>query len=539
MTATLDPLTRQIVWSRMIAVVEEQAKTLMKVAFSPTVREAGDLSAGLFDAHGRMVAQAVTGTPGHVNAMAIAAAHFLAEYPADEMEDGDHYITNDPWLVSGHLHDVTVFSPVFRGGRVVAFFGCTCHQVDIGGLGMGPDGRSIFEEGLQLPILPLAKRGEIDRNLIKLIRANVRTPDEVEGDILGYVTANEVSARRLNATLDEFGLADIDALSDEILSVSEAGMRAAIAALPDGTYRNAMRIDGYDKPVDLVAALTIEGETISIDFEGTSDASDRGINLVLNYTRAYASYGARAAIATDVPNNAGSLAPIEVTAPVGSILNVERTAPVCARHIIGQFLPEVVLGCLAEVLPDLVPAEGAACNWGLQLRGKAEERPFEILFFNAGGVGARPTRDGLSATSFPSGIRSIPVEICETAAPIVIHRKELLPNTGGAGKWRGGLGQRIEVGTIDDSAFQLFAVFDRVDNSARGRNGGEPGAPGKVETLSGTPLKAKGLQPIPAGDGVRIDVPGGGGYGPASERDPDQIAADLDAGYVTSKLTGT
>ncbi len=427
---TSPALRRQIVWSRLIACVEEQARTLMKVAFSPTVREAGDLSAGLFDRLGRMIAQAVTGTPGHVNAMAIAARHFLAEYPAATMCPGDHYITNDPWLVSGHLHDVTVLTPVFRGDRLIAFFACTCHQVDIGGLGMGPDGRSIFEEGMQIPVLPLARSGEINRELMRIIRANVRTPTEVEGDILAYVTANDVSARRLNAVLDEFSLTDIDELADHIIAISEAGMRAAITALPDGTWCNTVRLDGYDAPVDLVAALTIAGDTIVIDLDGSSPASPYGINLVLNYTTAYASYGVRAAIAPDVPNNAGSLAPIAVRAPVGCILNVERPAPVSARHIIGQFLPELVLGCLGEVLPDLIPANGAACNWGLQIRGHAAGRDFHALFFNAGGAGARPSGDGLSATTFPSGIRSIPVEICETVAPVLFHRREMLPDTG-------------------------------------------------------------------------------------------------------------
>lgn len=533
MSALFPALRRQIVWNRLLAVVEEQARTLMKVAFSPTVREAGDLSAGLFDARGRMIAQAVTGTPGHVNSMAIAAKHFLAAHPADTMSSGDHFITNDPWIASGHLHDITVFSPVFRDGRPIAFFACTCHQVDIGGRGMGPDGRSIYEEGLYLPILPLSRGGIVNRELMAVIRANVRTPEAVEGDILAYVTANDVSGRRLNAVLDEFELENIDSISDQIIEVSDAGMRAAIAALPDGTYRNTMRLDGYDAPVDLVAALTIRGDEITIDFDGSSPASSYGINLVLNYTRAYASYGVRAAIAPEIPNNEGSLASIGVQAPVGCILNVERPAPVCARHIIGQFLPELVLGCLADVLPDLVPAQGSSCNWGLQLRGRADNRPFDILFFNAGGSGARPSRDGLSATAFPSGIRSIPVEICETAAPIVIRRKELRPDSGGAGRWRGGLGQHVEVTTIDGSEFQLFAVFDRVANAARGSKGGEDGVPGRVTTFSGQQLRSKGLQTIPEGDGVCIDLPGGGGFGAPADRDAELIGDDRTEGYIT------
>jgi 5-oxoprolinase (ATP-hydrolysing)/N-methylhydantoinase A len=527
-----DRLARQILWSRLISVVEEQAKTLMRTAFSATVREAGDLSAALFDRRGRMVAQARTGTPGHVNCTAVAAGHFLAAFPADGMAPGDHFITNDPWLVSGHLHDITVFSPVFRAGALVGFFGCTCHQVDIGGRGMGPDARSVFEEGLYLPILPLARGGVVDPYLLRLIRANVRTPDEVEGDILSYVTANEFSGARLNRMLDEFGLDDIEALADQIIATSEAAMRAAIAKLPHGTWCNAMRIDGYDAPVDLVATLRIDDDGVLVDLAGTSAASTRGINLVMNYTSAYVSYGIRAAIGSEIPNNAGSLAPIRITAPEGCILNVQPPAPVSARHIIGQFLPELVLGCLADVLPDLIPAEGAACNWGLQLRGTGE-RPFNILFFNAGGAGARPSRDGLSATAFPSGIRSIPVEICETVAPIVIHCKELLPGSGGAGRWRGGLAQRVEVGTRDGHAFELFAVFDRVQHPARGRAGGQDGAAGRVELDSGETLRPKGQQIIPAGHRLRVDLPGGGGYGPAEDRPAALIARDLEQGYVT------
>jgi 5-oxoprolinase (ATP-hydrolysing)/N-methylhydantoinase A len=523
---------RQILWSRLIAVVEEQARTLMKTAFSATVREAGDLSAAVFDRDGRMLAQARTGTPGHVNCTAIAARHFLDAFPGAGMAEGDHYFTNDPWLASGHLHDITVFSPVFRRGGLIGFFACTCHQVDIGGLGMGPDARSVHEEGLYIPIMPLARGGVVDPHLMRLIRANVRTPDEIEGDLLSYITANEFSAARLNAMLDEFGLADIDALAEEIVATSEAGTRAAIAALPHGRWRNHMRIDGYDAPVDLVATLVIDETGLLVDLDGTSAASPRGINLVLNYTQAYIGYGVRAAIAPEIPNNHGSLLPVRIVAPPGCILNAQAPAPVAARHIIGQFLPELVLGCFAALLPDLIPAEGAAANWGLQLRGRGAGGPFNILFFNAGGSGARPSRDGLSATAFPSGIRSIPVEICETVAPIVIHRKELRPDSGGAGRWRGGLGQTVEVGTRDGASFELFAVFDRVDHPAQGRAGGAAGAPGRVALDSGEALRPKGLQTIPAGRRVRVDLPGGGGFGPPGARPAEDCARDVDLGYV-------
>jgi len=529
-----EEIKAQVLWSRLIAVVEEQARTLMRTAFSPTVREAGDLSAGLFDLEGRLIAQAVTGTPGHVNSMAACARHFLAKHPPSTMAEGDHFITNDPWLTSGHLHDVTVLSPAFQNGKVVGFFACTCHQVDIGGLGQGPDGRSVYEEGLYIPILRLARGGQLNEDLLDIVRANVRQPEPVVGDILSYVTANEVSARRLAATLDEFGQDGLARIAEFLLERSAAGMRAAIEALPQGTFTSHMRLDGYDQPVDIHCAVRMDGKRIRVSFDGTSAASAKGINLVLNYTRAYAAFGIRAAVAPDVPNNAGSLSLVEVDAPVGSILNVQHPAPVCARHIIGQFLPEVALGALAGALPGRIPAEGAACNWGLQLRGGMEGgAPFEILFFNAGGSGARPQGDGLSATAFPSGIRSIPVEICEVAAPIVIWRKELLPDSGGAGQYRGGLGQRVEVATRDGAPFQVFGIFDRVRNPARGREGGADGAPGWVGTAAGAPMRSMGLQTVPAGEILRIDVPGGAGYGEPSRRAPEAIQRDLRLGYVT------
>lgn len=538
-----EEIRSQVMWSRLIAVVEEQARTLMRTAFSPTVREAGDLSAGLFDLEGRLIAQAVTGTPGHVNSMAACARHFLAKHPAASMHEGDHFITNDPWLTSGHLHDVTVLSPAFQHGVVVGFFACTCHQVDIGGLGQGPDGRSVFEEGLYIPILRLARRGQLNEDLLDIVRSNVRQPQAVVGDILSYVTANEVSARRLSSMLDEYGEQGLEAISAFVRERSAAGMRAAIAALPRGTFTSEMQLDGYDTPVHIRCQATIDGERIRIGFDGTSAASPHGINLVLNYTRAYAAFGVRAAVAPDVPNNAGSLSLVEVDAPAGSILNVQHPAPVCARHIIGQFLPDIALGALAQALPGRIPAEGAACNWGLQLRGGATDGnasgpaapPFEILFFNAGGSGARPAGDGLSATAFPSGIRAIPVEICETAAPIVIWRKELLPDSGGAGRFRGGLGQRVEVGTLDGSPFQVFGIFDRVRNPARGRDGGHDGQPGWVGLASGVTLRSMGLQTVPGGAVLRIDVPGGAGFGDPAERAPADIERDIRLGYVSAQ----
>ena len=536
-----------VLWNRLIAIVEEQARGLIKTAFSETVSEAGDLSAGVFDTEGRMIAQAVTGTPGHVNSMAEAVGHFLKKFPVSGMKPGDHFITNDPWLSSGHLHDITVVSPAFHRGEAVALFACTCHQVDIGGLGQGPDGRSIYEEGLFIPIMRLAREGAFNEELLELIRANVRQPDPVEGDVRSYATCNRLGEGRLGAMLDEYGDVRFDDLAGFIVERSRQAMRDAIRALPDGTYRNAMTLDGYDRPVTLNVALTIEGERIAVDFDGSSPASPYGINLVMNYTLAYTAFGVRAAVAPEIPNNAGSLAPVEVRAPLGSILNVEKPRPVCARHIIGQFLPDAVLGCLAKVPGLEVPAEGAACLWGIQVRGGPEigaapganddgdAAPFDLLTFNSGGSGARPAVDGLSATAFPSGVRALPVEAVEARAPVVVWRKELRPDSGGAGRQRGGLGQTVEVGTRDGAPFALFAMYDRVENPPRGRGGGADGAPGAVSTAGGAALRPKGKQIVGAGDRVRLDLPGGGGHGDPHERPIEAIATDIAEGYVTAE----
>ena len=533
----LADIRMQVMWSRLLAVVEEQARTLIGTAFSSTVREAGDLSAGIFDAQGRMLAQAVTGTPGHVNAMAEAVRHFIAKFPVEGMAEGDHFITNDPWLSSGHLHDVTVVSPAFMADRLVALFACTCHQVDIGGLGQGPDGRSIHEEGLFIPLMPLAREGAVNQDLLALIRANVRTPAEVEGDILSYITSNEASAAQLRLMLGEFGLDDLDDLGGYIIERSRRAMVEAIAELPEGSFANRLTIDGHDEPVELRATLTIGGGEIVVDYAGSSPASRHGINVVMNYCKAYSAFGVRCVVAPEVPNNAGSLAPIKVVAPEGSILNVSRPWPVSARHIIGQFLPDVVMGCLAKAVPERVPAEGASCVWGAQLRGGPEigaapgaQTPaarYEMLFFNSGGSGARPTLDGLSATAFPSGVKAMAIEVVETQAPVVVWRKELRPGSAGAGAWRGGLGQSLEVGSADGAPFAISAMFDRVRHAARGRRGGADGSPGRVGRASGAPLAAMGMQIVPGDDRVRLELPGGGGFGEPLARDPELVADDV------------
>jgi N-methylhydantoinase B len=538
--AALARIRAQILWNRLIAAVEEQAQTLVRTAFSASVREAGDLSAGVFDLDGRMLAQAVTGTPGHVNSMAVAVGHFLARYPAARMRPGDHYLTNDPWLGTGHLHDFTLVSPAFRDGRAVALFASTVHVVDIGGRGFGPDGRQVYEEGLCVPIMPLCRGGEVNEDLLAIVRANVREPVQVEGDLYSLMACNDRGAQRLADMMREFALDSLGALADHICETSRGATLAQIARLRPGTYRNRVTIDGYDRPIDLAAALSVSPEGIHVDFGGTSPVSGFGINVPLLYTTAYTAFGVKCLVAPAIPNNAGALAPITVSAPEGSILNAPRPCAVAIRHVIGQVLPDVVFGCLHQALPEGAPAEGASALWVPQLRGGhgvgesgANATPFNVLSFHSGGTGARPDKDGLSATAFPSGVRSVPVEIVESIAPVVIWRKEYRVDSGGAGRMRGGLGQTMEIGAAQNAPFAVLAMFERIEHPARGREGGLDGAPGRVSLASGAPLRGKGQQTIPPGDRLRLELPGGGGYGDPRERDPARVRADLEDGLVS------
>ena len=546
--AALAQIHTQIMWNRLIAVVEEQAQTMLRTAFSTSVREAGDLSAGVFDRHGRMLAQAVTGTPGHVNSMANAVRHFLDVYPLATMKPGDHYITNDPWLTSGHLHDITVVTPSFYRSQAVGLFANTIHVVDIGGLGMGPDGRQVFEEGLSIPIMPLARKGRMNEDLLRLVRANVREPLQVEGDIYACAACNDEGSRRLTEMMDEFEITNLDRLGDTIIDASREATLERIRGLPSGTYRNSLIIDGYDKPLTLNAALTIFGDGIHVDYAGTSAASAYGINVVLNYCLAYTAFGVKCLVAPDVPNNAGSLEPITVSAPEGCVLNAKRPWPVAARHTVGQMLPDIVAGCLQQAIAGGVPAEGASSLWNPQIFGggslvdEVEETTdantlpeFSTVIFHCGGAGARPQKDGLSATAFPSGVRTIPVEATESVAPVVFYRREFRDGSGGPGQFRGGLGQVIELGGAGANPLALLCNFERVRHPPRGRSGGGVGAAGVVTLRSGRPIRPKGRQTVPPRDAICLQLPGGGGFGDPLNRDPARVRDDVLDDLITAE----
>jgi N-methylhydantoinase B len=533
----------QVMWNRLISVVEEQAQALVRTAFSTSVREAGDLSAGVYDVDGNMLAQAVTGTPGHVNAMADAVPHFIRRIGRDDIHDGDVYITNDPWEGTGHLHDITMVTPSFHDGSLVGFFACTAHIVDIGGRGFGADAHSVYEEGLYIPIMKFADKGKVDKTLTRIIRGNVREPDQLIGDIYALATCNEIGHRRLVDMMAEFSLADLNGIAEFILVNSRRATLERIAALPQQSATGEMKMDGFDRPITLKVTVSVEGDRIVSDFTGSSGLDKKGINCPLVYAKAYACYALKVAIAPEIPNNAASLAPFGIKAPENSIVNALHPAPVALRHIVGHFVPDAVYDAFDKIVPGLVPAEGAGClcNFQVSLRPRTDApapedaRRSEVLTFNSGGSGARPDHDGLNATAFPSGVMTMPIEATEHAGPVIIWRKELRPDSGGVGKTRGGLGQYMEVGAQEGHEFDIQAMFDRVEHPARGRRGGGAGAPTTISQDDGSVMNGKGKQFVAHGRRVVMAFPGGAGYGDPSERSIELVKRDLARGYISAE----
>ncbi len=512
----MDGIELEILWSNVIGIVSEQAKALQRTAFSPIVREAGDLASGLFDAQGRMVAQANTGTPGHINSLA-AAGKTLADMFVNRLVPGDVLITNDPWLSAGHFFDVTVLTPIFWDDRLIAFVGSTIHHTDIGGYGIGAGARDIHEEGLWIPPLKLYEAGEPNPVLHDIIRRNVRTPDHVLGDLAAQISSGRAGGERLIALCQRAGLLDIEALSEEIISRSEAATRNAIRGLPAGTWHGESHFDvPGGEVIELKAAVTIDNELgeVVIDFTGSSGASPLGINVVMNYTHAYSTFAVRSCLNPEQPNNYGSLAPIRVKAPEGCIVNAAYPSPLNARHVVGMFVPMPILKALHQVIPDRVLAEGSGAVWTVQIQGKqATGEAFTSSMFNySGGMGARATKPGPSATCYPTGVAAVPIEILEAAMPIVFDRRELRRGSGGKGRSRGGDGQIVGFHMNTSEPWLLNAVPSRLDSGPNGLDGGEAGAAGRFLVNGEMHSESKKMMMKPE-DVVLFETPGGGGYG--------------------------
>ena len=535
---TLNPIQLEVLWNRLLSVANEQQTTLIRTAFSTIVRESLDLACGVFDTRGQMIAQSLTGTPGHINPMATGAIHLLNAYPPDTLEPGDVLITNDPWMTAGQVNDFTVLTPVYRDEKIVAYFSNCCHAPDIGGRILSAEAREVYEEGLQVPITKLfrGRKGQSEPNeeLFKLIRANVRTPDETVGDLYAQTSSNAVGARSLLQMMDEFGLETIDPLADEIIARSEHAMREGIRALPNGHHEHELWSDGFEEPIQIKVAVTIEDEDIFIDFAGSSPQSTRGINVVLNYTKGYASFAMKAAISPEVPHNEGAFRPVHISAPEGCILNCQRPAAVASRHLVGHFAPSAIFGALSAAVPERVLAGGADPAWMSIWRATWPDTQKQANFtlFMLGGTGARAVKDGLSTTGFPSGVGGVPAEVVETQAPLLQTHRHLRTDSGGAGQYRGGLGQNTAFAHLGDKEWSVSGMVDRTQFAPHGLAGGQPGTKGAFQ-LNGEDVPPKTIMWMEPDATVSMNPPGGGGYGDPFARDPENVLSDVVNGYVS------
>lgn len=534
----VDPVLVGFVANRLHSILDEQQTALINTAFSPVVRESYDLACAVFDSTGRMIGQSASGTPGHINAMATGMAHIAAQYPADQLADGDVLITNDPWMTAGQINDITIATPFFRKGRLVAWFASCCHSPDIGGKILSAEAREVYEEGLRLPITKLRTAAGPDETLERVIRANVRTPDETMGDIYAQVASNQVGARSLFALMDEHGLDEIDRVAAVIMDRSQVALERRIEELVDGRYSATMEVDGFgDESLLLAVTVTVDGNRIDVDYAGSSPQSRYGVNVVLNYTRAYTSFAIKAALAPDVPHNEGSFRPVTTRAPEGSVLNCLEPAPVASRHLVGHFLPSLVFEALRPAVPEGLPAASADALWMTVWRGVSNPdtgQYFTLTSFGAGGSGGRPRKDGLTTTGFPTGVRAAPTEVLESHTPIVQTMRQLRPDSAGPGEHRGGLSQTLRVRRRGKGSWSVNANVDRVAFPALGAEGGGPGRAGSFTRAStGEPLPTKAQVFLGDDDEVVLDFPGGGGYGDPRQRPPEEVLADVIDGYIS------
>ena len=534
---TLDAITLELIWTRMISIVDEAAASLVRTSFSTIVRESNDFACVLTDAAGHSLAQATDSIPSFINTVPRTIRHFLDEYPADTLKPSDILITNDIWMGTGHLPDITVAKPIFLGGTLVGFAGSVAHAPDIGGRQRSADAREVFEEGLQIPVMKVMVEGVMDKTFERILRKNVREPGQVMGDLYAQFTALQLIETRVAGLMAEQNLATLEDVAREIHGRSEAAMREAIRRVPEGVYRQTAISDGFDKPIVLEMAMTVKDGTISVDFAGSALQVPMSINVCLAYTAAYTSYGVRAVLLPNVPNNEGVLKPIEVTAPKGSILNSQHPAAGGARALIGHFLPMMVIRALADAMPDRVIATVGSPLWCVNLAGS---RPgggsFANIFFMNGGYGAAHNRDGQNVLSWPSNISSTPVEMIEQLSPLHVEFRRLRADGGGPGTFRGGTGQEIkfENRAAGPISVTFLAERTRPEAAAAGIAGGESGAPGEV-IIDGKRSDPKARHVVAPGGTIELRTPGGGGFGPPSKRSAQHSESDRLNGYVSGK----
>jgi N-methylhydantoinase B len=531
-----DPVTLEILWSRLIAIADESAATLVRTSFSTILRESNDYACSILDDRGYSLADNTQSIPSFVGTLPRTCRSVLEQIPADSLQPGDVLITNDPWLATGHLPDITMLTPIFSMRRLVAFAGMIGHMPDIGGTIWSADAQEVFEEGIRIPPCKLMRGGKVNSDVYNFIEANVRVPEQVWGDLQALMAAGETTARCIQEFLQDHEMRDLRALAQDVQGRAERSMRQAVREAKDGVYTYTLESDGYDHPLRICVKVVIRGDEIDVDYTGTSPQINRGLNCVLNYTYAYTCYPLKCVLDPLTPKNEGSFRPFTITAPEGSLLNPRFPAPVNARQITGHLLSCALFGALAPALPQRVIADsGSAPTCRAIFSGLLSSgQKFSSILFANGGMGARPDRDGLSATPFPTNATCASVEVMENLAPLIIWKKELLADSGGPGALRGGLGQEIVLEVVSTQPLAVSLISDRRDHPALGLFGGLPGAPVRIVLNENQFIHPKARSTLQPGDKLTIRYPGGGGYGSALERARDFVAADVLNGYVTA-----
>lgn len=536
-TKIYDPINLSILWSRLISIVDEAGTTLQRTSFSTVTRESNDFAVVLMDSNGKSLAQSSISVPSFLGVLPMLTQALLKDYfPHDAWEEGDVVMTNDPWLCAGHKPDIGIVSPIFHQQKLIGFIGTIAHSPDMGGALWGAGARDLYEEGLMVPPTKLMIAGKPNETLFNIIKANVRAARQTLGDIRAQIAANDQGIRSLKRLMEENNMQEIDSLGKQIIQSSEKAMRAAILKAPDGKYKYEYEADGdgLNEPIKFVATIQIKKDEIHVDYDGTSGPHSLGINAVLNYTYAYTAYPIKCIFSSEVPNNEGAFRPIKVTAPKGCLVNAQKPVPLGARNITGNMLHSVVFGALAKAVPDKVQADcGSAC-WCIVLNGMHDDgREFVEYFFLNGGYGARPNQDGVHVLSFPTNVANVPIEVLENDAPIRVTQKSLAPNTGGKGKYRGGLGQVFSFKHVGEKTINISILTEKTKTQAQGICGGGNGASGSIQIIPHRAIAPKGLDKLHPGEELILTLPGGGGYGSARKRTKKAIEKDLEMGYIT------
>jgi N-methylhydantoinase B len=529
---TFDAVSLGIMWDRLVSLVDEIVSTLVRTSFSTIVNESYDLTCVVLDAEANSIAQGTFSVPVFIGSAPITLRHMLKRFPAETLKPGDVIITNDPWLGTGHLYDITMVRPVFRKGRVVAYTLSITHLPDIGGSGFGSSAAEVYHEGIRIPICKFYEEGRRNELLVEIIRTNVRVPEQVMGDVMANVACNEVGGRELLAFMDEYGLDDLTALSAAIRGQSEAAMRAKIRELGQGTYRNQIQVEGFDGACDYVVRIDVNGDSVAFDFTGTSGCVRAAVNVPFCYTNAMALHAIKSLLLPSIPNNAGSIAPISVFAPPGCILNAQPPFATGGRHAMGHFVTPLVYGALAQALPDRVQAGSGMMNLITFQGTRRDERPFSTLYFAAGGYGALDGLDGWCTLPHPSNMAAVPVEVWETLTHTTIESKRLVPDSGGPGRWRGGLGQEVVMRNDTGHPIVTLGMGNRTMFPARGFFSGGDGTL-RTHAIDGQPVHAKGRNELAPGQRMRIIEAGGGGFGDPAARARAAVAEDVVQGYVS------